>query len=97
MIIPKRLTIGRKRYVVYNPLKLTQNAYGHCYPVAGVISVAQTHRQKPRTLREQGGTFWHELTHCILHDMGHTLWRNEPFVREFSERLSQAVHTAKLE
>jgi hypothetical protein len=41
-------------------------------------------------------TFWHELTHAILNDMGSSLDRDEEFVTAFSKRLAQAVNTAKL-
>jgi predicted SprT family Zn-dependent metalloprotease len=41
-------------------------------------------------------TFWHELTHAILNDMGSSLDRDEEFVIAFSKRLAQAVSTAKL-
>jgi predicted SprT family Zn-dependent metalloprotease len=41
-------------------------------------------------------TFWHELTHCILYDMGNSLCDNERFVTAFANRLSQAVNSAKL-
>jgi hypothetical protein len=41
-------------------------------------------------------TFWHELTHIILQDMGNDLTDNENFVTAFANRLTQAVNTAKL-
>lgn len=97
MLIPKKLTIGRKRYSVYNSPSLHKDVYGRCFPAAGVISVASTHKKLPRTAKDQAETFWHEVTHCILHNMGNKLWRDEHFVTEFSKRLNQAVHTAKLE
>ncbi len=40
-------------------------------------------------------TFWHELTHAILHDMKHPLAPNEEFVEKFSKRLNDAIHSAK--
>ena len=97
MQIPTKLTIGRKRFSVNRAPSLHKDVYGRCWPAAGLISVAQTHNKLPRTAKEQAETFWHELTHCILHDMGHKLYTNEAFVVAFSKRLNQAVHTAKLE
>ena len=42
--------------------------------------------------------FWHEVTHAILEDMGRdTLNRDERFVTEFANRLTQAIKTAKFE
>jgi len=40
-------------------------------------------------------TFWHEVTHAILHDMGSKLYNNEKFVNGFSDRLNKVVLTAK--
>lgn len=41
-------------------------------------------------------TFWHELTHAILHDMGeHKLNERESFVEEFAQRLAGAVKSAR--
>jgi hypothetical protein len=44
---------------------------------------------------ERANTFWHELTHAILFDMGDKLTHNEKFVTEFSNRLDQAIKTAR--
>lgn len=49
-----------------------------------------------RSDSEMSETFWHEVTHAILHDMGDPLWKNEKFVTQFSKRLNQVIHTAKL-
>ena len=51
----------------------------------------------PETAAEISDTFWHELTHAILHDMEHPLCRNERFVSGFSERLNRAVNSARLQ
>ena len=45
---------------------------------------------------EMSDTFWHEVTHAILHDMGHRLWNNEKFVTRFANRLNEVVNTAEL-
>jgi len=44
---------------------------------------------------ERANTFWHELTYAILYDMGNALTHNEKFVSDFSNRLHQAIKTAK--
>jgi predicted heme/steroid binding protein len=44
---------------------------------------------------EVDDTFWHELTHAILYDMGHDLSSNERFVTAFANRLCDAVNSAK--
>jgi hypothetical protein len=41
-------------------------------------------------------TFWHELTHAILADMGmHALNNDETFVTGFANRLTKAIQTAR--
>jgi len=41
-------------------------------------------------------TFWHELTHAILNDMGEdTLNKNEKFVTGFANRLTKAIRSAR--
>ena len=41
-------------------------------------------------------SFWHEVTHAILHDMGRdTLNRDERFVTEFAHRLTKAINSAR--
>ena len=43
-------------------------------------------------------TFWHEVVHTILRDMGeHRLNSNEAFVTKFANRLTEAINTAKFE
>jgi len=44
---------------------------------------------------ERANTFWHELTHAILYDMGCKLNADEKFVSAFADRLDQAIKTAK--
>ena len=45
---------------------------------------------------EKSNTFWHELTHAILHDMGKDkLNKDEKFVSDFADRLDQAIKTAR--
>jgi len=47
---------------------------------------------------EIADTFWHEMVHTILKDMGeHRLNSNETFVTKFANRLTEAINTAKFE
>ena len=56
------------------------------------------HLGKPFTRHEVGDTFWHEVVHTILRDMGeHRLNSNEAFVTKFVNRLTEAINTAKFE
>jgi hypothetical protein len=52
-------------------------------------------RENPEHKKNMAETFWHEVTHCVLHDMSHPLWKDEKFVTAFSQRLNQVVHTAR--
>lgn len=40
-------------------------------------------------------SFWHEMTHAILHEMRHPLRDDEKFVTRFANLLTQAIRTAK--
>ena len=41
-------------------------------------------------------SFWHEVTHAILEEMGrHALNRDEQFVTEFANRLTKVIQTAE--
>ena len=62
------------------------------------IQIAAKHGGTGRFLAgaEIRDTFWHEMTHAILEDMGrHTLNRDERFVTQFANRLSAAIDSAR--
>ena len=42
-------------------------------------------------------TFWHEITHAILFEMGTPQFRDERFVTEFADKLSGAIDSAIFE
>lgn len=94
MKIPKQVTIGDTKYEVRrtsNDLRLGYISYAD-----HVISISRVYFMGGRmSAYEQADTFWHELTHGILHDMGHRLQNNEQFVTAFAKRLNKAVHSAK--
>ena len=98
MKIPKEITVGRKTYAVRFVNKLhNPPSIGRVYYDQNVIQIAkQDCHGTPLEAEEVDDTFWHELTHCILHDMGHDLCDNERFVKAFANRLSNAVNSAKL-
>lgn len=96
MLIPYTFKIGHAQYTVYR-FNATGPTVGYCTPECRHIKVATTKHHKPREAQQIAETFWHEVTHAILHDMGNPLWRNETFVTEFSKRLNQVIHTAKLD
>jgi hypothetical protein len=71
---------------------------GEADHTAGTITLGRkTHHGIPFKLSALHETFWHELTHCILHNMGEDeLNNNERFVEEFSYRLARAIRTARM-
>ena len=57
--------------------------------------VSKSLRIAIRGKEDKHETFWHEVTHAILHDMNSKLTYNEKFVEAFSKRLSRAIDSAK--
>lgn len=97
MKIPKQITVGRKTYTITQPHTIQDPAaMGRTYFEEDRIELAQfdNHGNTFET-EEVDNTFWHELTHCILYDMGHDLCDNERFVTAFANRLTDAIHSAK--
>lgn len=99
MKLPKSIKIGKTRYAI----NLVQS-------VPGSFLQGQVNYQKKRivigrrsskfnityTQTEREETFWHELTHAILYDMGDQKNNNEVFVTKFSSRLAKAIRSAEL-
>ena len=53
---------------------------------------------KPFKPEQITDTFWHEVVHTILRDMGeHRLNSNEAFVTKFANRLTESINTARFE
>ena len=101
MMIPTTIKIGKTKYPVLQPYCLLPPdcagsvTYGHSIRVANNMRVRG--RLAPRSERQRSETFWHEVTHAILHDMGHKLEANEQFVTAFSQRLNDAIRSAKFQ
>ena len=52
--------------------------------------------RSPRKPAEMHETFWHEITHAILHEMDETrLAFDERFVKQFGMLLSKAIDSAR--
>lgn len=92
---PKEIRVGKKTYKVTR--RYTRSSHlGHIKYGADEIMVATQDRFGSRLSKEeQLNTFWHELTHGILHDMRHPMRNNEKFVNAFASRLTKAVLSAK--
>jgi hypothetical protein len=99
MKIPKEVTVGKTKIKIDQPVSLMVRGtpcHG-CFDRAdNSIDVAkQDVRGNKYGKDERSETFWHELTHAILHDMKNDLSYNEKFVTAFSQRLDQAIKTAR--
>ena len=98
MDLPKKLKVGDRWYSVEIVETMQRRAQMGCvYYGTGEIEVAvkSNTTNKPYTKAEVSDTFWHELTHAILYDMGSTMYRNEKFVSRFASRLSRPITSAK--
>jgi hypothetical protein len=101
MKIPKEVAVGETKVRVnkVHSLMVGKNVCRGGYDWGKKeISIASnnpsgTHKY---SASEKSNTFWHELTHAILHDMGEDkLNHNEQFVSDFANRLDQAIKTAR--
>ncbi len=96
--LPKKVQVGDRWYSVEIVETMQRKAQmGYVYYGTGEIEMAKKCNvtNKPYSADEVNDTFWHELTHAILYDMGSSLYKNERFVTRFANRLSKAIKTAK--
>jgi hypothetical protein len=96
--IPRKIKIGNAWYEI-NKVKImdTPDAMGSTNYRARCIKLASHSNTRYTKYRQEdtNETFWHEITHAILFEMGHKLATNEKFVEAFSKRLSRAIDSAK--
>jgi hypothetical protein len=86
--IPKTVKVGKNKYWIHKrPAK--KGLQGRIYFGTRAIEIFE------RNPELSFQTFWHELTHAILNEMNHELYRNEAFVTEFADKLSGAIESAK--
>ena len=99
--IPRRIRVGKKLYSVeVVEAMLEKKHMGKVYYPQQTIKLGRTSNVTGRkyAAEEIQDTFWHEVVHAILYDMGHdTLNRNEKFVTGFANRLTKAINSAKFE
>ena len=99
MHIPSSVKVGRTRYII-KQVKFAPKAdtMGGINYDTRLIYVGRYSRSGRRyTRKEMYDTFWHELTHAILKDMGNRLEADERFVTAFANRLTDAITTARFE
>lgn len=99
MKIPKQVTVGKTKIKIDQPtaLMVGSKPCRGCFDRSdNSIDVAKKDVHGFAFSKgERSETFWHELTHAILHDMKNSLSYNEKFVTAFSQRLDQAIKTAR--
>lgn len=96
MKIPKQVTVGDNPYTV-TAVTAIPKCRGQVNYEKREISLSKRNEKLgyAYTKAEVANTFWHELTHAILDDMGNKLAYDEKFVTAFSDRLDQAIKTAR--
>ena len=97
--LPKKIRVGNRWYSVDVVESMrNKSEMGRVHYERRTIELAKrTHHGVPFRLSALEDTFWHELTHAILHSMGeHELNNRESFVEEFANRLSAAIRTARV-
>jgi len=97
MKIPTEITVGKNTYKIQFTYKIhNPSSLGRTHYDLKLINLAKLDSYgTPLEEVEVDDAFWHELTHAILHDMGHDLCDNERFVTAFANRLTNAVNSAK--
>jgi len=98
-VLPRLIRVGSKRYSVeviealLDKQKVGRIQYDEQRIQIGTRN-GNTNRKLPAS--EIRDSFWHELVHAILYDMGrHNLNRDEAFVIAFASRLSKAIDSAR--
>ena len=94
MLLPKTIEVGKSIYKINQPREIDK-CLGQIDFDKKTIDVA-THAGKYALADgERSDSFWHELTHAILHDMNHPLTRDEKFVTAFARRLNESILSAE--
>lgn len=99
MELPKKFKIGATAYRVEQPLHPQHELQRGCINFKQglvIVPVLSGRTNRPRSEKSRITTFWHEVVHGILHDMGHArLCRDELFVDDFAERIVDVITTAR--
>ena len=97
--IPRKMQVGNKTYSVeVVEAMIEKNLMGRTYYPDKNIKIGLKSNRTGRIYNsaEIHDTFWHEVVHAILHDMGEdSLNKNERFVTRFANRLTKAIETAR--
>ena len=100
MEIPKQIKVGKRLYTINQRRKPRKRfTVGEVCYRDQYIDVVTHSNYTGRAFKHEDlyDTFWHELTHAILQDMGSKLEADEEFVTAFSERLTKAIISARFD
>ena len=99
MFIPKSFAVGPSRYEVRQVRALDKPpAHGRLFVLEGRIDLA-SHNIYDMLYRrsEREISFWHEVLHTCLLDMGKPLSKHdEDFIDELAKRITQVCNTAEV-
>lgn len=95
MQIPKTMKVGPATYTVKISPGRAARRYGFVSYTEQAIHIHDKRAGKAVPESQMNETFWHELTHAVLYEMGNPLWSDEKFVTEFSKNLSEAIDSAR--
>lgn len=95
--IPKEVSFGEQTFVVEKKERMPRFCLGRIHHNSKLIELGTRDALKnPRTDEEMFDTYWHEVVHGILFEMGNDLWNDEAFVSEFADLLVDSMKRAKL-
>lgn len=89
MKIPEKIKIGGTEYSVEKVPGIPDRLMGDCNYAATTIRLAETIDSITTSSESMRSTFFHELTHAILAEMGSELNSNEEFVQTMSTFINQ--------
>lgn len=99
MPLPKKVRVGNKWYSVDVVESMQRKGHmGGINYTSRRIELGRKSNVSQRTFKpgEMCDSFWHELVHAILRDMGEDrLNDNEKFVTAFANRLTKAIDSAR--
>ena len=99
MIIPKAITVGPNRFEIRHVKSIDRPpSHGRIDFVEGTISLAAKSIHETRyTTTQRRETFWHEVLHACLCDMGRPLrGHDEDFIDALAKRITQVCDTAEV-
>ena len=88
-----KIRLGKTLYTV-RTVRTFPGAYTGLIDFDGCTIDVATHDKlykRKRTSAQIADSLWHEVTHGVLADMAHPLFKNERFVTAFSTRLAKAI------